>query len=160
MKTILHIILAVFFAGAVVFTAWSSLTAVNYSEDSAFYRDYLIKWEKALRLYVDNNPTWPRLPKEKHVDFMESVITLMNRQGIEIPISNTSLAYTYRIRKVGVPESKIFILCLPDKLVVFGISEETFNRLDAFIDSEPEETQGWFTGHSTDDGKYVGIWYL
>ena len=77
------------------------------------------------------------------------------------PYSNTKRPYVYRLKKTGAAEEQIFLLCFSDKIILYGLSEKTFGKIDAMVDETPNERAGSFTGRrSTDGTTYIGVWTL
>ena len=141
--------------------SWGGVRIINYSLEARFYRDYLIKWDIAVMSYSVKGDSWPHFTGSNHVEYMDSLVSSMSRGGVFLPKANTDRTYIYRIRKIVSPEEIIFVLCLQDSIILYGISENTFERIDSHIDGKVDKRTGKFTGKRSADGKaYVGRWRL
>ncbi|MFH2090944.1 MAG: hypothetical protein ABIJ31_01095 [Pseudomonadota bacterium] len=135
---------------------------VQYSTRLKFYTRYLLKWEQALTQLTAKDTMGPKFTGSNHVLYMEQMIQHMQTHGIPIPESNTGKPYVYRIPKQGLTEKQdIFLLCLEQKIVLFGLSKPTFDMLDKKIDNKLDENHGTFTGKQQQDNEdYTAIWKL
>jgi hypothetical protein len=151
----------VFYAGFGGVALWAGIVLINYSLDSKFYNDYLLKWEVALRAYNQESTPWPYFSGGNHVEYMEKVTQLMRSKALSPPASNTERPYVYRLDRIGDSEEDIFLLCFSQKIILYGISSKTFDRLDAQIDGRDGTKKGHFTGRLSKDGyTYVGLWLI
>jgi hypothetical protein len=92
---------------------------------------------------------------------MNNLSRLIERADISLPKSNTGRSYIYRIKKIGKEQNNIFILCFFNRIILYGISKDTFTRIDRFVDGELSKEKGFFTGYLSKDGRtYVGMWRL
>lgn len=145
--------------GGVAF--WVGIVLINYSLDSKFYKDYLLKWEVALRAYNQESAPWPYFSGGNHVEYMEKLTQLMSSKAVSPPASNTERRYVYSLDRIGDPEEDIFLLCFSQKIVLYGISSKTFAHLEAQIDNQVDTKRGRFTGQVSKDGyTYVGLWQI
>jgi len=145
------LILATVFAGA---------KGINYAIDAKFHQDFLIQWELAIQKFRADGGSWPDFSGGNHVAYMDDLLQEMRKRGITQPASNTARAYIYRIKKFGwnSPEAELFLLCFPEKMIVYGMPETTFKRTDALLDETPDPERGLFSGHLGKNGTYTGVW--
>ena len=95
------------------------------------------------------------------MEYMNNLSQLIERADISLPKSNTGRSYIYRIKKIGKEQNNIFILCFFNRIILYGISKDTFTRIDRFVDGELSKEKGFFTGYlSKDESTYVGLWRL
>ena len=140
---------------------WAGSALINFSLESKFHKDFLLKWEVVLRTYNQQSGTWPRFSGGNHIQYMEKLILLMQSRGLPPPDSNAGRPYVYQLDRIGDPEEQIFLLCFPQKIILYGISAETFARLDASIDGKTGPKRGMFKGRQSRDGRtYVGLWQI
>jgi len=125
--------------------SWVGIGQINYSLDSRFYTDMLIRWENALQRYNVTNREWPIFAGDNHFDYMKQLAGLMKTRGASPPPSNTVHPFIYKINKIGSQAEKIFLLCFSNKIVMYGLPGDTFKRLDKFIDGTAGTTTGAFT---------------
>jgi len=160
-KAVDKLIFVVLYAGFITLTLWGGSGVINYSLDSKFYKDFLLKWEVSLRAYSIKSGVWPRFSGSNHVEYMDNLTFLMGRSDISPPQSNTRHSYVYRIKKIWGEEQDIFILCFSNRIILYGISKDTFTRIDRFVDGRPGKEGGLFTGRHSKDGRtYIGLWRL
>ncbi len=145
------------YAGLAVLTIWAGTGLINYSLDSRFYRDFVMKWEVALQAYEVKGGAWPYFSGGNHVSYMDQLTRMMQERALHPPKSNTGRAYIYRLDKIGLPEENIFILCFSQSIVLYGISPGTALRLDEYIDGKADTGKGLFTYRlSKDSYTYIG----
>jgi hypothetical protein len=91
---------------------------------------------------------------------MDALVDSLRKRGAPPPRSNTNRPYVYRLKKFGSPDEDAFILCLPDRIVVYGLSWATFNQVDKFIDGRADPNQGKLTGRESEAGKIAAVWRI
>lgn len=149
------------YGGLIALMVWGGSRLINYSLDSKFYKDFLLQWEASLSSYSVKSGIWPHFSGSNHVEYMDNLNQLMSRSSVSLPKSNTGRSYIYRIKKIGKEQDDIFILCFSDRIILYGISKDTFTRIDRFVDGELSKEKGFFTGHLSKDGRtYIGLWRL
>ena len=154
------IIFGVLYAAIIVFTVWGGFRVVDYALMSGFYKDYLMKWEASVREYGLSRGAWPAFDEKRPIEFMDTLVGYMRRKGVPLPRSNTKRPHVYRIKRMGSPHEDVFVLCLPDRIVLYGVSKRTCTRLDDMIDGRGDAGRGWFTWQPSADGAYVGVWRI
>lgn len=138
--------------------AWGGARTINYTLESRFYKDFLMKWDVAIMSHSAKKGMWPHFSGSNHVEYMDNLVSMMSRNGVTPPKSNTKRSYVYRLKKIGPPAEDVFLLCFPDKITLYGISADTFIRIDTFIDGKHNENAGRFTGRSGKKGKtFIGL---
>jgi len=144
-----------------VITLWAGFRLANVGLEMGFVNDYLQRWEVAIRFYAAHQGQWPVFEGNNHVDYMETLTRRMRRSNAHPPDSNTPVAYRYRIERFGGETEDIFILCLNDRIILFGISEKTLNRLDKMLDRQPDLGGGRLVGRpGKNQTTYIGQWRL
>ena len=142
-------------------TIWGGIRLINSSIDTRLYTDYLQKWVVAIDDYDSEGRRWPQFSGGNHSDYMEMLAHSMRRASVTAPPSNTQRPYVYKIGKIGSKATFIFLLCFADKIILYGIPEKTFERLDVLIDGVPGPEKGNFTGYRSKAKKtYTGIFKL
>ncbi len=151
----------VLYSGLILVMLWSGTKALNYAMDMMFYKDYLLSWRQATQAGSVEKGTWPEYTGSMLVHYMDEVVDIMESISVGLPDSNTSRAYVYMLKKINKPEQKIFILCFADKIILYGIREETLRRIDRFIDEKPDLNAGEFKGKAASDGiTFIGAWKI
>jgi len=160
-KTVDRLLFLGLYGGLIALVVWGGSRLINYSLDSKFYKDFLLQWEASLRYYSVKGGVWPHFSGRNHVEYMNNLSQLIERADISLPKSNTGRSYVYRIRKIGKEQENIFILCFFNRIILYGISKDTFTRIDRFVDGEMSKEKGFFTGQISKDGNtYIGLWRL
>ncbi len=148
-------------AGMMSLTLWGGAKLVNYSLDSKFYKDFLLPWEVAFRRFSSGDEMWPVFSGGNHVAYMKKLSVAMDKSGTPLPSSNTTYFNIYQIAKMGQDKQDLFLLCLSDRIIIYGLSRKTFDRIDSFIDGELDQENGTFLGYQGKDIKeYIGLWRL
>jgi hypothetical protein len=142
----------------VIITLWSGIKLINSSMDSAFYHHYLKPLDTGFRTYnLTGNPL-PHFTGGNHVEYMNTMETLLKQKGINVQKSNTTDYYRYALNKIGEKKQKIFVLFQPGKLIIYGMNESTFLKLKKLITNSNSAIV--FTGKKSSSEQYTGIWYL
>ncbi len=156
-----RIVSIILYAGVAGLTLWGGTKLVNYSVDSKYYRDFLLHWEVAYRRFSAGDEMWPEFSGGNHMEYMENLSAAMSRSGIPLPSSNTNYFNIYQIDKMGQGRQDLFLLCLSDRIIIYGLSRKTFERIDSFIDGEIDQEHGAFLGYQGKDRKkQIGLWQL
>jgi hypothetical protein len=160
-KAVDKLIFVVLYGGLIALILWGGSRLINYSLDSKFYKDFLLQWEASLSSYSVKSGIWPHFSGSNHLEYMDNLTRLMERVDISLPQSNTKRSYVYRIKKIGKEQDDVFILCFSNRIILYGISKDTFTRIDRFVDGELGKEKGFFTGCVSKDGRtYIGVWRL
>jgi hypothetical protein len=140
---------------------WGGIRTINSALESRLYKDFLLKWDVAITSYSVKRGLWPQFSGSNHIEYMDNLVTAMTMNSVVTPVSNTKRPYVYSLKKLGPPEENIFLLCFPDRIILYGISERTFMRIDTFIDGTSNEKTGRFIGRPSTDGRtFIGLWRL
>lgn len=149
------------YAMVAVLLFWAGTPLINQGVSSRFFKDYLLQWEVTIRTHSAQQGQWPTFSRSNHVSYMDTVIRNMARAGVPLPNSNTNVTYRYRMEKLGSNDEDIFILCFHDRLVLFGLSNKSLNRLDKTIDHHQDLAHGQVSGYLGKNGKtYIGTWRI
>jgi len=160
-KNIDKFVATILYLALLCFVLWGGARLINRSLESKFYKDYLMKWDIAVMTYSLTKATWPQFTGGNHVDYMDSLISAMAGRSVTPPASNTTRPYIYQIKKIGASEETIFLLCFSDRIILYGISEKTFSRIDTYIDGKTGRDSGKVTGNPSKDGRtYIALWHM
>jgi hypothetical protein len=142
------------YTGFILITVLAGAKGINFALDSKFHHDFLIPWELAMAGFKAGNGKWPVFTGGNHVAYMDELLLEMRKKGITPPASNSAAAYRYTIQKLGIntPEAELFLLCLPDKMVLYGMPEDSFNRTEKLMDEIMDPKAGKFSGYRSADG--------
>ncbi len=151
----------VLYSCLIILTLWSGAKTINYAMDMMFYKDYLLSWRQAIEACSVEKGTWPEYTESMLVLYMDKVTDMMKSTSVGLPDSNSPDAYIYILKKINKPEQKIFMLCFADKLILYGIREETLRRIDRFIDAKSDLNAGAFRAKAASDGiTFIGYWKI
>lgn len=149
------------YVGLAILVLWAGVKLISHSLETKFYKDFLLKWELSVQRHNREGGPWPHFSGDNHVQYMDRLIQLMRDNGASPPKSNTKRAYVYRLNRLGSPEEDLFLLCFSNRIVIYGMSEKTFVKMDKFIDGRADHEGGRFAGRSSKDGAtYVGVLQL
>ncbi|RLB90593.1 MAG: hypothetical protein DRH10_03705 [Deltaproteobacteria bacterium] len=148
----------IIYTGFSLLVLWAGMKLINYVLVTRFYEGYIVGWEIGLRQYNSKGGNWPHFSGGNHVEYMNSLVRLMQEKGTRPPLSNTGRRYVYHLKRLRSPGEYIFLLCFPDRIVLYGMSDKTFMRMDKLIDGESDCERGLFTGRPSKDGlTYTGV---
>ena len=144
-----------------VILIWTGFPLLNQGLASRFFKDYLLQWEVSIRAHSAQQGRWPVFSGSNHVSYMDSVVRNMAGDGVPLPNSNTNVTYRYHIDKFGSGDEDIFILCFHDRLMLYGLSDNSLNRLDKTIDNHQDLMHGQVRGYLGKNGKtFIGMWRI
>ncbi len=142
-------------------TLWAGFRMVDYGLEMRFINRYLRGWEIGISAFEAQQGQWPVFSGNNHVAYMESLDRQMRRSGVQPPESNTRTSYRYRIERFGSAGEDVFILCLNDCIMLFGISKKTLDRLDKLVDRRPGLDSGRLIGRpGKNKNTFIGKWRL
>lgn len=146
------------YACVMALASWGGIRLINYSLDSKFYRDFLLKWDISISNYSREIGDWPIFTGSNHLKYMEKLTRSLKRSSFPAPKSNTNRSFIYRMNKIGSTDERLFLLCFANRIIVYGMSKETFERVDNFVDGKISAEKGFFAGYPSKDKKtYIGL---
>ncbi|MBW1730363.1 MAG: hypothetical protein JRH08_01340 [Deltaproteobacteria bacterium] len=151
----------ILYVGLCVVVVWAGTALINHALESKFYKDFLVKWEIAAQRYRSVSGTWPIFDGTNHVRYMEGLVDYMKSKGIQLPRSNTKAPYTYVLDRIGFKKEDIFILCLSDRIIIYGLSQRTFEKADQYIDGSADPKRGRLRGKISKAGStIIALWRI
>lgn len=151
---------ALYLLGAAM-VLWTGFGLINRGLDIRLFKDYLLRWEICLTEYGDRHGQWPAFTGDNHTAYMDRLIGGMTCLGIAPPASNGKTAYRYHIEKFGRAAEDIFVLCLSDRMVIFGLSKQSLLQIEHLVDRHVDLNRGRITGRpGKEPGAYIGQWRL
>jgi hypothetical protein len=145
----------------VALVLWTAFELINRGLEIRLFKDYLLRWEVCLTEYGGRQGQWPVFSGDNHRDYMDHLIAGMTHLGIAPPASNAETAYRYRMEKFGGADENIFVLCLPDRMVIFGLSKQSLLHIERLVDQHVDLSSGRITGRpGKEPGTYIGQWRL
>jgi hypothetical protein len=159
-KTAHRVVSIALYTALVLATVFAGSKGINFAIDAKFHQDFLIGWELSIQKFTADSGTWPNFSGGNHVVYMDGLLQEMRKRGITPPSSNTDRTYIYRIQKIALnsPEAQLFLLCFPDKIIVYDMPEATFKRIEALVDENPDPDKGLFSGRLGKNDTYTGLW--
>ena len=146
-------------AGAL--TIWAGFGLINRVMEVRLLNSYLLRWEVCLTTFSAQQGQWPNFSGHNHVAYMDGLTRAMTRLGILPPTSNTAAPYRYHLVKFGSADEELFVLGLRDRMVIFGLSDQSMQQLDRLVDGQSGLNSGRLTGRpATQQGAYIGQWRL
>ncbi len=140
---------------------WGAARIINYAVDAGFYRKFLLPWEIRLMEMRYKTIHWPQFRKDHPVAYMQEVVGLMKANGVPTPQSNTRHAFVYRISRFGDDAVQVLLVWQDNTIVIYGLPDATFKRLDTFIDGRVDAAKGNFTGRlGKDQITMIGSWKI
>jgi len=139
------------YIGVGLVVLWSGIQLINYALEVKFYKDYLLKWEVLLEKHKSEDSAWPVFSASDPSNYMDRLVKKLRGNGASVPRSNTYCPYAYRLNRWGCARETIVLLCLPSKIILNGMSERTFVRLDQWIDGKADGQSGAFIWKRGDD---------
>ena len=142
-----------------IMVLWAGSSLINYSMENKFYKDYLLAWRLAGERYINKQAPWPEFTGMNHAEYMKELVERMEKRGIYPPKSNTKEPYTYILDRLWKKEERIFILLLRERMIVYGMSQQTYDEIDEYVDGSVGMERGVFRGKTSKDGStIIGIW--
>jgi hypothetical protein len=140
---------------------WAGGKVINFAMDFGFYRDFLMPWEVRLLEMRHRSIPMPAFKRNHPMGHMQAVVNLMKTNGMTLPNSNTEHAFVYRLNRFGGESSNILLVFNGRQIVIYGLPNTTFKRVDRFVDGRADTHGGDFTGRlSRDRSTFIGSWNL
>ncbi len=149
------------YAMVAVITLWAGCRLINHGLESRFLKDYLLQWEVSIRAFSAQQGQWPQFTGSNHVAYMNRLMSAMKTAGVQLPKSNTDVTYRYQLAPIGAEDEDIFVLCLHNRLVLYGLSTKSLTRLDRCVDRHKDLKRGRVSGYPGKTAKtQIGMWRL
>jgi len=140
---------------------WFGGGLLDRSQETRLVKEVLFEWERLGRSFSARGGAWPVFEGSHHVAYMRELLARMGRQGLISPHKVRTLSFAPRLRRAGRSDETLFILLLPGRMVIFGLSAQTFDRIDRQVDGASDPGRGDFTGRQASDGnQMIGYWQL
>lgn len=151
----------------VIYTAVALLVVMgahrltDYTLDLVFYRDYLVPWEVSLMAWRQKQIDWKTDDGHDPLAYMQNLVLQMQAKGLQPPQSNTPRAYVYRLKRFGAHARQILLVYKESHILLYGLPQSCFDRLDRFIDGQSDPAGGEFTGRwSSDQMTRIAQWHI
>ncbi len=146
-----------FYTGVILLTLWGGAKAIDYVVDYRFYHSFLSPWSTALDRYRRHGGAWPKFAG--HVEYMNSCVQLLRDEVDFQPTGSGRGNYMYRLKKPGDPAHNVFLLALPERIVIYDLPRVTTERIDRFIDGRTNLSTGDFQARPGRGGKgLTAVW--
>jgi hypothetical protein len=154
-------VMALIGLGLALISIWFGAGLLNRSLETRLIREVLFEWQGLGQHFTAGGGRWPEFKGNNHVAYMEALLKQMGRQGVISSRQMGRLSFAPRLKRLGRADEQLFILLLPGRLVVFGLTAKTFARIDHLVDGACDPRRGDFTGRSASDGnQMIGYWRL
>lgn len=140
---------------------WFGSRMVAHAVEVRLLKDFLLHWEIRALSFNAEQGAWPEFSGSDQVAYMRSLISRMSLNGMTPPVSNGPNSFEYRLRGFGDDREDIFVLVLPDRMVLYGISPETLEFIDRAVDGRADLARGHITGKAGKNlDTRIGQWHL
>jgi hypothetical protein len=140
---------------------WFGGGLINRSLETRLIREVLFDWQRLGQRYAAGGGPWPVFEGNNHVAYMQELIARMRDQGLISPRKARRLAFAPRLKRIGRPDEGLFVLLLPGRMVIFGLSQASYARIDTRVDGAHDPARGRFTGRrATNGNQMIGHWQL
>jgi hypothetical protein len=144
-----------------VMVLWFGSKMVARAVEVRLFKDFLLHWEVHTRSFDAEQGAWPEFTGSNQAAYMRSLISRMARNGMTPPASNGPSSYEYRLRGFGDDREDIFVLVLPDRMVLYGIRPDTLEFIDRAVDGRADLAKGLITGKvGKNSDTRIGQWHL
>lgn len=144
---------------AVLVVVQGARAIANFALDASFYNNWLRFWQVQLVQMRYRTIVWPAYDRQDPAVYMETLVRLMQREGLTPPGSNTGKEYLYRLSRFGQRSVQLLLVCTREQIVIFNLPESTFRRIDRFVDGNVSPETGQFTGSWSADGMTrIAVW--
>ena len=140
---------------------WFGAGLLNRSLETRLVNEVLFEWQRLGQGFAAGGGHWPEFKGSNHVVYMRALMERMRRQGLVSPQQARTLSFAPRLERMGSKDEQLFLLLLPGRMVIFGLSDNTFARIDGQVDGASGPARGDFTGRPSSDGnQMIGYWQL
>jgi hypothetical protein len=146
------------YSALLIVTVWAGSKAINKTLDQMFITSFIQEWQRVVMTLQIKHPKFPPMTNKQLVAGMNKIEQFAQNQGISLPDTNTNYSYAHVLKKLGQPDQKIFLIAQPDHLTIYGIRQQTMERIDQYIDGSINPTAGKFTAkRGRNRETYTGI---
>ncbi len=126
-----------------------------------FISSFILGWQQVVLTLQEKEPIFPPMKNKQLVTGMNKIVRLSEKYYIHLPKTNTQHSYAHVLKKLNQPEQNIFLITAQDRLIIYGLQQQTMERIDKQIDGKVGLTTGKFTAQQGKNRTtYTGIWTL
>ncbi len=134
---------------------------MNLALDHLFISNFVLGWKQVVLRLQEQEPWLPTMQNQQLVASMDKVERLAKQYAIEVPDTNTGRSYAHHLKKISEPEQQIFLIIDQGKIIIYGLRQQTLQRIDQHIDGMIDLNAGSFQAtQGKSKGIYTGIWTL
>ncbi len=153
------------FAGVFLFIAlistWFGGGLIRRSQETHLVREVLFEWQRFGQGFNARGGGWPVFKGSNHVAYMQELVKRMGRLGLISPQQMQRIGFTPRLKHLWRADEQLFLLLLPGRMVIFGLSAQTYAYIDGQVDGVNDPARGKFTGRpAVDENRMIGYWQL
>lgn len=149
------------YTALIMIPIWAGTNLVNLALDQAFISKFVFGWERVVLRLQEQEPQLPPMQDLQLVAAMVSLEKLAGQHGIELPDTNTVHSFAYNLNKLAQEEQKIFLVFDQGRIVIYGLRQQTLQRIDRRIDGSADLSGGHFQAiQGKNNETYTGIWKL
>ena len=147
------------YIGLCALVLWAGVGLMNHFREVVLCKDYLLRWQVAVQGYNAQSSYWPEFTGSNHMEYMKALVKRMEVMGIGVPRSDTQDPFIYVLHRLWGQNERLFVLCLKQRIIVYGMSYETFEKLDRYVDGKVDPNEGMVRGRRGKDGRSItAIW--
>lgn len=153
------------FVGVALFIAlisiWFGDGLINRSQETRFVKEVLFEWQRFGQGFNARGGVWPVFEGSNHVAYMQELVKRMGHLGVVSPQRLQRIGFTPRLKRLWRADEQLFLLLLQGRMVIFGMSAQTYARIDGQVDGVNDPARGNFTGRpAVDENQMIGYWQL
>ncbi len=153
--------MAIVALGVALMSIWFGLALIHRSIENRLIREVLFEWRRLGQTYAARGGRWPVFDGSNHAVYMRELQARLQREGLISLRRARRLSFAPRVARIGRRDERLFLLLLPGRMVVFGLTARTFARIDRQVDGAEDPARGSFTGRPASDGHHmIGNWQL
>lgn len=149
------------YSALIMMPIWAGTKVVNLTLDQIFISKFVLGWEQVVLRLQETESRFPVMKDRQLVASMVRIEALAEQYGIELPVTNTDRSFAHHLKKLAQPEQKIFLIIDQGRIIIYGLRQQTLQRIDKHVDGTINLNAGSFQatpGKSMET--YTGLWKL
>lgn len=146
------------YGALLIVTVSAGVKVINVALDRLFIATFILGWEQIAQNIQSKESQLPAMNSRKLVSAMNRIEQLAKKHSIDLPRTNTNHSYAHVLKKLNQPQQQIFLIIKQDHLIIYGLGQQTMQRIDTQIDGKAGLQTGRFVAQSgKTPGTYTGI---
>ncbi len=149
------------YTALIMMPIWAGGKAINLAIDYIFISKFVLGWKQVVLSLQEKESQLPLIENHQLVASMVRIEKMAEGHGIELPETNTDRSFAHYLSKIAQPEQQVFLIVDQGRIIIYGLRQQTLQRIDKHIDGMNDLNSGSFLASQGKVSEtYTGIWNL